>query len=260
VNVFQAYPNTYRSYGNRDFGTIKGMTVAYDLRRTGNIRMRVSYTLQFASGTGSDATSALGLVNSGEPNLRTIFPYSRDQRHAFNIVVDYRYGSGKDYNGPKIGDFEVLGNTGLNVVTNIGSGTPYSGVKQARGEALINPGSSPLEGTLNGSRKPWTYLVEAQLDRNFMLEFGKDENKKKVTYLNVYVRVTNVFNIINTTDVYRATGNPTDDGYLLAAQNQTAIQNQLDEQAFRDYYTIKVFDRNNLGIPRQIRLGVKFDF
>ena len=38
INVFQAYPNTYRSYGNRDFGTVKGITVAYDLRRTGNIQ------------------------------------------------------------------------------------------------------------------------------------------------------------------------------------------------------------------------------
>lgn len=260
VNVFNAYPVSYRSFGNQDFGTIKGMTVAYDLRRTGNIRMRVSYTLQFASGTGSDATSALGLINSGEPNLRTIFPYSRDQRHAFQIVVDYRYGSGKDYNGPKIGDFEVLGNTGLNVTTNIGSGTPYSGVKEPRGEALLSPGASPLDGSLNGSRMPWTFLVEAQLDRNFVLEFGKDDDKKKMAYLNVYLRVLNPFNIINTTNVYRATGNPTDDGFLLSSAAQLNIQNQLDEQSFRDYYTIKVFNRNNLGLPRQIRLGVMFDF
>jgi outer membrane receptor protein involved in Fe transport len=51
VNVFQAYPNTYRSFGNRDFGTVKGVTISYDLRRTGNIRMTASYTLQFAEGT-----------------------------------------------------------------------------------------------------------------------------------------------------------------------------------------------------------------
>ena len=60
---------------NRDFGTIKGLTIAYDLRRTGNIRMTANYTLQFAEGTGSDATSAAGLINAGLPNLRNIFPY-----------------------------------------------------------------------------------------------------------------------------------------------------------------------------------------
>lgn len=260
VNVFQAYPNTYRSYGNRDFGTVKGITVSYDLRRTGNIRMTAAYTLQFANGTGSDATSALGLVNSGEPNLKVIFPYSYDQRHGFNIVVDYRYGSGKDYNGPKIGNFEVLGNTGLNVVTNIGSGTPYSGLKIPVGDALLAPNSSQLDGTLNGSRKPWQYRLDLQLDRNFDFEFGKDEDKKKVAYLNVYLRVTNLFNIINTLNVYRATGTPDDDGYLAASQYQASIQNQLDEQSFRDYYQLKVVNPYNFGIPRTIRLGVMFNF
>lgn len=260
VNVFGAYPATYRSYGNRDFGTVKGITIAYDLRRTGNIRMTASYTLQFANGTGSDATSAAGLVNSGEPNLKVIFPYSYDQRHGFNIVVDYRYGSGKDYNGPKIGDFEVLGNTGLNLVTNIGSGTPYSGLKAPVGEALMSPNSSTLDGTLNGSRKPWQYRMDLQLDRNFNLEFGKDEEKKKAAYLNVYFRVTNIFNIINTLNVYRATGTADDDGYLASAQYQASIQSQLDEQSFRDYYQLKVVNPFNFGIPRTIRLGVKFDF
>lgn len=260
VNVFQAYPNTYRSYGNRDFGTIKGVTVSYDLRRTGNVRMTASYTLQFANGTGSDANSAASLVNSGEPNLRTIFPYTNDQRHGFNIVFDYRYGSGKDYNGPKVGNFEVLGNTGLNVVTNIGSGTPYSGLKNPVGDVLLAPNSSQLDGTLNGSRKPWTYRIDLQLDRNFSMEFGKDEEKKKAAYLNVYLRVTNVFNIINTLNVYRATGTSDDDGYLAASQYQASIQNQLDEQSFRDYYQLKVLNPNNLGIPRTIRIGVKFDF
>ena len=73
INVTNAYPRTYRTWGNIDFGTIKGMTVAYDLRRSGNITMRAAYTLQFAEGTGSDASSSLNLINSGQPNLRTIF-------------------------------------------------------------------------------------------------------------------------------------------------------------------------------------------
>lgn len=260
INVVSAYPNTYITFGNRDFGTVKGLTVAYDLRRTGNIRMTASYTLQFASGTGSDATSMSGLINAGQPNLRTIFPYNYDQRHNINIVIDYRYGEGKDYNGPKIGDFPVLENTGLNLVTNIGSGTPYSAIRQPIGEALFAPNQSFLEGSLNGSRKPWQYRMDLQIDRNFVLEFGDDENKKKTTYLNVYVRVTNLLNIINTLNVYRATGVPGDDGYLASSQFQPFISQQLDSQSFRDYYTLKVQNPFNYGIPRTIRLGVKFDF
>jgi hypothetical protein len=60
--------------------------------------------------------------------------------------------------------------------------------------------------------------------------------------------------------VYRATGNASDDGYLAASQFQSSIQSQLDEQSFRDMYTIKANNPFNYGIPRTIRLGVKFDF
>jgi hypothetical protein len=259
INVFEAYPNTYRTYGNRDFGTVKGMTIAYDMRRTGNIRMTAAYTLQFAEGTGSDATSAQGLINAGLPNLRNIFPYDFDQRHAFAITFDYRYGSGADYNGPMIGDFKILENTGLNIVTNIYSGSPYS-AQQAITDAAIGNLSSGLTGTLNGSRTPWSYRLDLQLDRTFDLKLGKGENKKKAAFLNVYIRATNLLNQFNVLNVYRATGNWDDDGYLAASQFQQAIQNQLDEQSFRDYYTMKVQNAFNISAPRTIRLGVKFDF
>jgi outer membrane receptor protein involved in Fe transport len=64
INMFEAYPATYRTFGNRDFGTVKGVTVSYDLRQTGNVRLTAAYTLQFADGTGSNATTAAGLVNA----------------------------------------------------------------------------------------------------------------------------------------------------------------------------------------------------
>jgi hypothetical protein len=224
----------------------------------------VNYTLQFANGTGSDATSALSLVNTGQPNLQNIFPYSYDQRHRFNIVLDYRYGEGKDYNGPttKNGG-QILKNTGLNLVSNIGSGTPYSRQQIVMPAAFINSSTSGLDGTLNGSRKPWTYNLDLQLDRTFNLKIGKkdeDGNKKKTAYLNVYLRVTNILNTGNVLAVYRSTGNTNDDGYLAAAKYQSSIQNQLDEQSFRNYYSMKVNNPFNVSSPRTIRLGVKFDF
>lgn len=258
INMFEAYPATYRTFGNRDFGTVKGLTVSYDLRQTGNVRLTAAYTLQFADGTGSNATTAAGLVNAGLPNLRSIFPYDFDQRHAFNISFDYRYGE-EDYNGPIIGDFKVLKNTGLNIFTNINSGSPYSAQTFITDEGIGNLNAG-LNGTLNGSRLPWTYRLDVQLDRTFNIEFGKDKNKAKVTYLNVYVRVTNLFNQFNVLGVYRATGNWDDDGYLAAAASQTSIQNQIDEEAFRDYYAMKVQNPFNISIPRTIRLGIKFDF
>ena len=150
INVTNAYPRTYRTWGNIDFGTIKGMTVAYDLRRSGNITLRAAYTLQFAEGTGSDASSSLNLINSGQPNLRTIFPYSYDQRHQLTGTVDFRYGEGKDYNGPVMGGKQILKNTGVNMVVNGSSGTPYSAQEQISPAAPLNPTSGTLDGTVNG--------------------------------------------------------------------------------------------------------------
>lgn len=259
-NVFQAYPRSYNTFSNRDFGTVKGLTISYDLRKTGNLRMTANYTLQFADGTGSDATSAGGLIAAGLPNLRAIFPYSYDQRHNFAITLDYRYGEGSSYNGPVIKGFNVLENTGLNILTNIYSGNPYSRQTAISNEGVFSPQSFGLEGSTNGSRLPWQYRLDLQLDRTFNLELGKKEDKKKVTYLNVYLRVTNLLNQQNVLDVYRATGNWDDDGYLEAANSQLSIQSQVDEQSFRDYYTMKIQNPFNISAPRTIRLGLKFDF
>ena len=264
VNLLNAYPTSYRTYGNRDFGTVKGTTFSYDMRRTGNVRMTAAYTLQFANGTGSDANSGsnmlTGLISAGLPNLRAIFPYSYDTRHTFAVTMDYRYGEGKDYNGPVIKNFNVLENTGLNIVSNVYSGSPYSSQNTVTDEGSISPQNSGLNGTTFGSRLPWNYRLDLQLDRTFNVSFGKSEDKKKVTFLNVYIRVTNLLNQQNLINVYRATGNSNDDGFLAAASSQPSIQSQLDEQSFRDYYTMKVQNAFNVSAPRTIRLGVKFDF
>lgn len=259
-SIFDAYPNTYNTYGNRDFGTVKGMTIAYDLRRTGNVRITANYTLQFADGTGSNATSALGLINAGVPNLRNIAPYSFDQRHAFAVTLDYRYGSGKDYNGPVVKNFNLFENTGLNIFSNIYSGSPYTRQTTITNDAQFSPNSTGTSGTVNGSRLPWSYRMDIQLDRTFDVKIKKGEGKTKTTFLNVYIRATNLLNQFNKLSVYRATGNSNDDGYLAAAQSQSTIQNQADEQSFRDYYQMKVDNPFNISVPRTIRLGVKFDF
>jgi hypothetical protein len=152
----------------------------------------------------------------------------------------------------------VFENTGLNIITLVNSGTPYSRQNNITPTAQ-GIGTPQLIGALNGSRKPWTYRLDLQLDRTIDLEYGLDDDKKRA-FLNVYVRVTNLFNQFNVLNVYRATGNPDDDGYLAASQSQATIQNQLDEQSFRDMYQMAVDNPFNISIPRTIRLGVKIDF
>jgi hypothetical protein len=259
VNVFGAYPSNYRTYQNLDFGTVKGLTLTYDLRRTGNFRINASYTLQFAEGTGSTAESGLNFLRSGLPNFRTISPYAFDQRHAFAGSLDYRYGEGKDYNGPVVGGKQVLKNTGANIQFNFGSGTPYSAQKNFTGTAT-GQGSPQFTGTINGSRKPWQYRIDAQIDKNITMKLGKSEENKKITNLNIYLQVNNLFNIINIVNVYAATGNPDDDGFLASAEGLAVLAGQPAPLSFQEYYELRLLNPYNYGLPRTIRLGVNFTF
>ena len=170
INTLGAYPAQYLTYGNIDFGTVKGMSINYDLRRTSNVSMTANYTLQFADGTGSSATSGQSLVNTGQPNLRTTNPLSFDQRHSLMASIDYSYGTGKKYNGPILFGRKVLQDAGANIIMTAGSGTPYSKQSNITQEAAsgINDRST-LEGSLNGSRLPWQFRLSMKLNKNFVI-------------------------------------------------------------------------------------------
>jgi hypothetical protein len=274
TSVIQAYPTTYNSFSNVDFGTVKGLSIAYDLRRTAmGVSLTASYTLQFADGTGSSTTDGQNLVSSGVPNLRTTHPLDFDQRHTITLNVDYRFGAGKDYRGPHLilhkgkdteKSIAVLEDVGANLVLRAGSGTPYS--KQANitheGQFGIGGTNTALEGDINGSNLPWSYKLDLRVDKNVELTWGgkKEGEEKKKANMNVYLQVLNLLNTKNILAVYKATGNPDDDGYLSSAEAQTLIGSQNDPQSFRDLYALKNNNPSNYSRPRVIRLGVILEF
>ncbi len=262
VNVYGAYPISYLTFDNIDFGTTKGFTVAYDLRRTGNVRLNINYTLQFANGTGSSASSGLSLVSAGQPNLRTIIPLDYDQRHALVGSIDYRYDEGDKYNGPKWKGHEILKNTGANMTFRAGSGTPYSRQSNVTNEAAFGiQQRSSMKGSWNGSNMPWQFKIDLKVDRDILLKWGKGEDdNKKLAYLNVYLQVLNVFNTKNLVGVYRYTGNADDDGYLQSAEAQNSIEAQIDPEAYRDLYLIKVNNPGRYTLPRRTRIGLTLSF
>jgi len=255
-----AYPKTYYSYTNIDFGTVKGLTVTYDLRRTGNARIRFSYTLQFADGTGSDPNAMANVVRSDQPNLRSLNPLNFDRRHQFNISIDYRWGSGKDYNGPVVNrkksgkpPVQFLSNFGGNLTITGGSGTPYT--KSSR--VFANNQMGPIKGSINGARLPWQFLLNFRIDKDFNFAL----NQKKMGNINVYLEILNLLNTKNVTYVYPATGTADDDGYLSAPEWQNSINQQVSPQSYRDIYYIRWDDNPyNYSSPRTIRLGVMFNF
>lgn len=264
--VYQAYPNTYNSFKNIDFGTVKGFSVGYDLRRlSSGVQLGANYTLQFADGTGSNAGDGQNIVAAGQPNIRVPHPLDFDQRHTITINMDYRFGAGKNYKGPvwsrndKI--IRLLEDVGANLIFRLGSGTPYSKQSNITPEAQFGLNiNKSLEGAINGSSTPWNYRMDLRIDKNIALTWGKIEEERKHANLNIYLQVLNLLNTKNIIRVYKATGNADDDGYLTSAAAQNTIQGQIYPQSFIDLYDVKVNNPANYSRPRVIRIGIQLDF
>jgi hypothetical protein len=102
--------------------------------------------------------------------------------------------------------------------------------------------------------------MDMRIDKDIMLTMGKDKEKAKNSYLNIYFQILNIINTKDILHVYRFTGNPDDDGYLAAAEFQAEIDAQTDPQSYRDLYAIHMNNPSNYSLPRRVRFGVIFNF
>jgi S-formylglutathione hydrolase FrmB len=79
-------------------------------------------------------------------------------------------------------------------------------------------------------------------------------------YFNDKIETQNLLNAKNIISVYRATGNPNDDGYLTseAAQNTIAAKN--NEDSYRYLYSLAVNKPSHYSLPRMWRAGLSISF
>lgn len=245
--------NSYKVFDNLDFGTVKGFSFSLDRRRTNNLELNATYTLQFADGSGSDANSSNGINNRGP--IRNLIPLSYDERHRITAVIDYRYGSGKDYNGPKVAGKNILEDFGISLTSFLVSGQPYS--KNLTPTAF---GGSGFAGSVNGARLPWNFTVDLNAQKRFPIKVSAE----KKLWFNAYIRVQNVFNIKNVINVYKYSGDPDNDGFLQSSFGQDRIRtvdiSGRDVQSFLDAYSWRLFAPGNYTLPRRIYVGMIMDF
>jgi len=278
-----AYPNSYYSYENQDFGTVQGFMFGFNMRGTKNLTFRANYTLQFAKGTGSSASSNIALIASGQPNLRTLTNLSYDQRHNISANIDLRFGQGTSYNGPKtikqkkgtetIKEIRWLENAGANLSFTAASGMPYSRSGIVYSVLGWGEGTQPqLKGTVNGASMPWIFRCDLRIDKTFMFnlankknanESGKRNNKPGM--LTVYLDFQNLLNIKNVTTVYRYTGSPDDDGYLSSQLFQSILAsgeafNIMPVATAMNYYQMAIANPYNYNQPFRVYLGIQFSF
>ena len=259
---FFAYPIQYSSFANDDFSTTKQFMVEYELRpkkrskdlaaeQPGNLRLNFAYTLQFAEGTGSSPTTSAMIAAT---DLKYVFPLDFDQRHTFNVNIDYRF----DKNTTN----KILRNLGANLSFTTFSGSPYTR-KRTPGGIGSSFAAGITEGSINGAVMPWSYRVDLRIDRDFILggkEKGQGTARSKEYRLNVYVRVQNLLDTRNILNVYPATGSPDDDGFLTLENSQGLGLLGLYSSAYPTLYGLRMNNPAHFSLPRRIFLGAIFSF
>lgn len=256
IQIRQTYglPNTstptYYTWINGDFSTIKGVEFKLDLRRTQRIAVSFDYTYSDAEGTGSNPSTGFRMIWQSATTTpffpQQIAALDFNQTHKGSINLDYRYTSD---DGPEIFGSKLLENFGFNVLFAFGSGYNYTrwiGFENLR---------TPIE-PLNASQTPWTYQVDLKVDKTVAFA-GLN--------LNIYVWVTNLLNTENIRSVFNNSGDAYDDGYLSSDLGKSKISGyeQYGTNIVNTYKDLKkalTYDSNKLGVPRQVRLGVRLNY
>jgi outer membrane receptor for Fe3+-dicitrate len=241
----------YYAFVNGDFSTVKGLEFKVDLRRTQRLSASIDYTYSDAEGTGSTPNTAFRTVWQSPTTSpyfpQIISPTTFNQTHKGAINLDYRYG---DEDGPELFGSQFLSRFGANLLFTFNSGfnyTRWDGFENAR---------IPNE-TLNSSTTPWTFQLDARIDKSFSL--GPLD-------LNVYLWVINVLNTKNIIGVFNTSGDAYDDGYFATDAGKKSYNGIKDKYGidaanlYKELYLADIYNPANFGPPRQIRLGIKLEY
>jgi outer membrane receptor protein involved in Fe transport len=233
----------YLAPTNTDFGTVKGLAVKFDMRRTNYLTLSFDYTYSLAEGTGSSQVSSFTAAfrnNNGEVP-KAIAPLDFDQRHTLVGNVDFRIPQGEG------GPLETLG---ANLLISYNSGRPYTPLETQ--DVLANATNfGDTRGYVNSAYGPGAFRLDLKVDRTF--DLGR-------LRLIPYFWVINLTDEDNAVTVYRSTGDEFSSGFLETPAGRNAIAGAADPVAFVNDY--KALEQNpaNFGVPRQIRLGLKVNF
>jgi len=253
AQTISANPESYSMYFNNDFGTIKGLDIAFNMRRMQGVSLDLNYTLSQAKGTGSFATSNYNIAwTRSEAPLMTA-PLAFDQRHKFTGIVDIRAGNNE---GPQIGEIYPLENAGVNFIMNLQSGSPYSPSRLDADPVTLYSVSFTPDGPINSRSMPWYFRIDMKANKTFRIgDFNLD----------VFVWVLNLLNRENVVFVYETSGDPLSTNWLNTQQGQDFIENNsepTDNSGLTglEKYELRQEDPANYDIPRQIRFGVRLSF
>ena len=212
----------YGRYTNRDYGNVRGVTVAFE-RRAGRglagsagLGVNVDYTYQIAEGNASNPRDVLLLEGAadGRTQPTQLSPLDWDRRHQLNVRLalgeaDRRFGL-------------------VSLVGRLGSGLPYTPTQ-----------ADERTGVENSARRPGVASVDLFATRQVRVGGLRP---------GLFLRVYNLLDADNLTNVYTDTGRA--EPNLRYYSGQALGLNTRDEFLLRpDFYSA----------PRQIQIGVSVD-
>ena len=103
-------------------------------------------------------------------------------------------------------------------------------------------------GSLNGERMQYTLVFNLRGQKDFYF------SREGKSFLSFFVEVENLFNRRNIDEVYQATGLPDRDGNYALNVNSPTYQSE------RVWYELLAKDPQHYDHPRQLRLGMEFNF
>jgi outer membrane receptor protein involved in Fe transport len=208
----------YARYINRDYAFVRGITFEFEKRQSSGIGASIDYTYQIAKGNASDPNTAFLDAQSDPPKEteKQLVPLDWDRRHQINATLT----------------LGTPGNYMVSLIGRFGTGLPYTPTFQNIQTAVENSG-----------RRPDVFYTDLYAYKNvtlFKMEFG------------LYLKIYNLFDRLNETDVFRDTGHA---GYTLEPLYVGGLRprgiNTLNQYFVRpDYYSE----------PRRIQIGFEVGF
>ncbi len=185
--------DSWGRYENADFGSVRGISLAWSIRTDVGVRGSINYTYQSARGNGSDPKQAFFDAQSNNEAARILIPLAWDQRHNVGGSVTYQKG---------------LFNAGL--IGSYGTGYPFTPSDLQR---------QPLAELRNEARFEPEFVVDLRLSRNFklngitgqvymfgenILDFYRQDRRPRLFIRDIEAHNLSGKNIINSLEEYRS--------------------------------------------------------
>ena len=221
TEIYKTYSQDfYALYMNRDYGNVRGITVAFKKRYSHYISGSFDYTFSVAEGNASDPNTAYyDKLNDRDPEKQLIY-LNWDQTHTFNMSINI--------SKPK--------NWGIGFIAQYGSGLPYTPT-----QAGIQGFQNLQTVFQNSSRKPATFNIDMRMHKDIFYK-----NLRFSLFCNIY----NLLDRRNEKYVYSDTGKADYSLLQLRTEDQPG-PNTVDEYFTRPYY---------FTAPRSIRAGIAVSF